>query len=231
MEEIAGNIASVEKQICQLTEEYQRPKNSVRLLAVSKTKPVSALEAAYHAGQRAFGENYVQEAVEKRQTLSHLADIEWHFIGPIQSNKSRMIAENMDWVHSIDREKIARRLSEQRPESLPPLKVCIQVNISGEASKAGVSLSELDNMVALVNSLPNLCLKGLMAIPAPQDSHDAQCAVYRPLADAFNALSAKQTEVDTLSIGMSGDLPAAIASGSTMVRVGTAIFGARDYSV
>ncbi|MBR7889253.1 YggS family pyridoxal phosphate-dependent enzyme [Marinomonas sp. A79] len=230
-DDITRNLAHTSEQIAQLAQEYQRDAGSVRLLAVSKTKPVSALVAAYEAGQRAFGENYVQEAVEKRQALAHLADIEWHFIGPIQSNKSRLIAENMDWVHSVDREKIARRLSEQRPDDLPPLNVCIQVNISGEDSKAGVTLEQLDDMVTLIVSLPNLRLRGLMAIPAPQDSHESQCAVYQPLAQAFAALASNDHHVDTLSIGMSGDLPAAIASGSTMVRVGTAIFGARDYSL
>lgn len=227
---IAANLALVSQQIALLEQQYHRIAGSVRLLAVSKTKPVEALEAAYHVGQRAFGENYVQEAVDKYHALSHLTDIEWHFIGPIQSNKSRLIAQTMAWVHSADREKIARRLSEQRPDNLPPLNVCIQVNISGEESKAGVSLSELDDMVALVNHLPNIQLRGLMAIPAPQVDHDAQCRVYEPLQQAFIELSKSDRMIDTLSIGMSADLPAAIASGSTMVRVGTAIFGARDYS-
>lgn len=229
-QEIKVNLARVSRKVEQLEQQYQRKVGSVRVLAVSKTKPLSALEAAYSAGQRAFGENYVQEAVDKYHALAHLSDIKWHFIGPIQSNKSRLIAETMHWVHSIDREKIARRLSEQRPDSLPPLNVCIQVNISGEESKAGVTLSELNDMVALVAELPNLHLRGLMAIPAPQDNHDAQCAVYEPLTQAFIELSKSDSMIDTLSIGMSGDLPAAIASGSTMVRVGTAIFGERDYS-
>ncbi|QUX94321.1 YggS family pyridoxal phosphate-dependent enzyme [Marinomonas sp. CT5] len=228
--EIQANLVRVSQQIDHLAQQYQRESGSVRLLAVSKTKPLSALEAAYHAGQRAFGENYVQEAVDKYHALTHLSDVEWHFIGPIQSNKSRLIAETMHWVHSIDREKIARRLSEQRPTELPPLNVCIQVNISGEDTKAGVTLSELNDMVALVAELPNLRLRGLMAIPAPQQSHEAQCAVYQPLAQAFVELSKSDSMIDTLSIGMSGDLPAAIQAGSTMVRVGTAIFGERDYS-
>jgi len=230
-QEVQANLASVSLQLEQLERQYKRAAGSVRLLAVSKTKPLSALEAAYRAGQRAFGENYVQEAVDKYHALGHLSDIEWHFIGPIQSNKSRLIAETMHWVHSIDREKIARRLNEQRPSNLPPINVCIQVNISGEESKAGVTLSELDDMVALVTELPNLCLRGLMAIPAPQQSHEAQCEVYEPLSKAFVELSKTNSMIDTLSIGMSGDLPAAIQSGSTMVRVGTAIFGERDYSV
>lgn len=228
--EIKTNLTRVTRQVDQLVQQYQRETGSVRLLAVSKTKPLSALEAGYAAGQRAFGENYVQEAVDKFHALAHLVDIEWHFIGPIQSNKSRLIAETMHWVHSIDREKIARRLSEQRPKDLPPLNVCIQVNISGEESKAGVALSDLNDIVALITELPNLRLRGLMAIPAPQKSHEAQCLVYEPLRQAFVELSKSDSMIDTLSIGMSGDLPAAIQSGSTMVRVGTAIFGERDYS-
>lgn len=227
---IKSNLVLVSEQIEQLTLKCKRKVGSVKLLAVSKTKPVSALKAAYDAGQRAFGENYVQEAVDKHQALTHLTDIEWHFIGPIQSNKSRLIAETMDWVHSIDRDKIARRLSEQRPTDLPPLNVCIQVNISGEDSKSGVLLSQLADMVDLVSSLPNLQLRGLMAIPAPQDNHEAQCVVYQPLTQAYLELVKSDSMIDTLSIGMSGDLSAAIQSGSTMVRVGTAIFGERNYS-
>lgn len=228
---IGVSLTQVSQHIEQLTRQYQRAAGDVKLLAVSKTKPLSSIRAAYALGQKAFGENYVQEAVDKYHALSDLTDIEWHFIGPIQSNKSRAIAETMDWVHSVDREKIARRLSEQRGASLPPLNVCIQVNISGEESKSGIPLAELDTMVALVTSLPNLCLRGLMAIPAPQENHAAQCAVYAPLTQAFLALSQSHTSVDTLSIGMSGDLAAAIESGSTLVRVGTAIFGERAYPV
>lgn len=227
---IESNLSHVSQQISELEHAYKRQQGSVRLLAVSKTKPLSDLQEAYQAGQRLFGENYVQEAVEKRQALQALTDIEWHFIGPIQSNKSRLIAENMDWVHTIDREKIARRLSEQRPSELPPLNVLIQINISGEESKSGIALDALNDMVALVNALPNLRLRGLMAIPAPQEDEALQIAVYKPLQQAFLELSATDSMIDTLSIGMSGDLPAAIASGSTMVRVGTAIFGARDYA-
>jgi PLP dependent protein len=230
MADIKANLAQVSQHIEQLIQQYRRTEGCVRLLAVSKTKPLSALNAAYEAGQRAFGENYVQEAVDKCHALAHLQDIEWHFIGPIQSNKSRLIAETMHWVHSIDREKIARRLNEQRATDLPPLNVCIQVNISDEESKSGIALSQLDEMVALIKTLPNLHLRGLMAIPAPQESHAAQCAVYAPLVEAFVDLSKSDSMIDTLSIGMSGDLAAAIESGSTMVRVGTAIFGERDYS-
>ncbi|SBS26452.1 hypothetical protein MSP8886_00608 [Marinomonas spartinae] len=226
---IETNLSLVGEQIAQLERQYQRNAGSVRLLAVSKTKPLEAIRAAYQAGQRLFGENYVQEAVEKHSALTDLVGIEWHFIGPIQSNKSRVIAQTMDWVHTIDREKIARRLSEQRPDDMPKLNVCIQVNISGEESKSGISLESLPEMVSLVKSLPNLQLRGLMAIPAPQEDEAKQMAVYRPLSQAYLELASSDSMIDTLSIGMSGDLSAAIASGSTMVRVGTAIFGARDY--
>lgn len=228
-DQIKTNLSFVSRQIEQLVQKAQRPKGSVRLLAVSKTKPVSALQTAYDAGQRAFGENYVQEAAEKFHALSHLKDIEWHFIGPIQSNKSRQIAETMDWVHTIDREKIARRLSEQRPTDSPPLNVCIQVNISCEESKSGIPLDQLSTMVETVKSLPNLTLRGVMAIPAPQQSHEDQCAVYSPLVKAFAELAKSDSQLDTVSIGMSGDMAAAIESGSSIVRVGTAIFGEREY--
>ncbi|CUB05444.1 YggS family pyridoxal phosphate-dependent enzyme [Marinomonas fungiae] len=227
---VADNLQEVRCEIAEITQRFARPAESVRLLAVSKTKPVEDILAAYAAGQRLFGENYVQEAVDKHQQLSSYADIEWHFIGPIQSNKSRQIAETMAWVHTIDRDKIARRLSEQRPADMPPLNVLIQVNISDEASKSGISLDQLDDMVSLVMALPNLRLRGLMAIPAPQVSEAEQIQVYQPLKQAFQALQQQYPDVDTLSIGMSGDLAAAIASGSTMVRVGTAIFGARNYA-
>jgi len=227
---IEANLADVSFQMTQAIKQAERDLGCVKLLAVSKTKPTSAIEAAHAAGQRVFGENYVQEAVDKFYALSHLDDLEWHFIGPIQSNKSRLIAETMDWVHSIDREKIAQRLNEQRPIDMAPLNVCIQVNISGEESKSGVLLSQLDDMVSLVLSLPNLRLRGLMAIPAPQQSYEEQCEVYKPLTDAYLELSTSDNMIDTLSIGMSGDLSAAIASGSTMVRIGTAIFGKRDYT-
>ena len=227
---VADNLAVVSEQVRAYEETFSRPSGSVKLLAVSKTKPVSALEAAYQAGQRLFGENYVQEMVEKCQVLAQLTDIEWHFIGPIQSNKTRLLAEHAHWVHTIDREKVARRLSEQRPSQLGNLNVCIQINISGEDSKAGIALAELDDMVQLINALPGLTLRGLMAIPAPCDDLEKQQAVYAPLRQAFLELQEGDNMIDTLSIGMSADMPAAIASGSTMVRIGTAIFGARDYS-
>lgn len=224
---IAANLEQVRKQIEDLNTQYQREHGSVRVLAVSKTKPIEDIVTAYESGQRLFGENYVQEAVDKCLALSHLKDIEWHFIGPIQSNKSRLVAEHVDWVHTVDRGKIAVRLNEQRPADLAPLNVCIQVNISGEATKSGVSLDELPELVEIVTSLPHLQLRGLMAIPAPQSSEEAQIAVYRPLRQAYRDLQAFLPNIDTLSIGMSGDMAAAIYSGSSMVRIGTAIFGAR----
>ncbi|OUR72810.1 YggS family pyridoxal phosphate enzyme [Marinomonas sp. 42_23_T18] len=227
---IADNISQTQQQIAQFEQNHQRAADSVKLLAVSKTKPVSAIEDAYAQGQRLFGENYVQEAADKSQQLAHLEGIEWHFIGPIQSNKTRIVAESMHWVHTLDRAKIALRLNEQRPSNLAPLNVCIQVNISGEESKSGISLAELDEMVEIVGQQSNLILRGLMAIPAPQISLSAQVATYQPLYQAYQALADKIVTVDTLSIGMSGDMEAAIASGSTMVRIGTAIFGARNYA-
>ncbi len=227
---IADNISQIKQDITQLELSYQRADNSVQLLAVSKTKPVSAIEEAYAYGQRLFGENYVQEAADKSQQLAHLDDIEWHFIGPIQSNKTRIVAQSMHWVHTLDRAKIAQRLSEQRPADLPAINVCIQINISGEESKSGISFAELDDLVEIVNKQPNLILRGLMAIPAPQTALSDQLTTYLPLYQAYQALAEKIPSVDTLSIGMSGDMEAAIASGSTMVRIGTAIFGARNYA-
>ncbi|MFG1488153.1 YggS family pyridoxal phosphate-dependent enzyme, partial [Oceanospirillum sp. HFRX-1_2] len=175
------------------------------------------------------GENYLQESLDKQQELADL-DIIWHFIGPIQSNKTRAIAENFQWVHSVDRLKVARRLSEQRPAELPPLNICLQVNISAEASKSGITVDELPELAREVAALPNLTLRGLMAIPAPADTLDAQRKPLAALRQAMEAIKAEHPQLDTLSMGMSGDLEAAIAEGSTMVRIGTAIFGARDYS-
>ncbi len=227
---IEASLWQVTKQVKQLEKQFKRNAGDVRLLAVSKTRPLEAIQKAYQAGQRLFGESYVQEVVNKHQALSEFKDIEWHFIGPIQSNKSQFIAESMNWVHTIDREKIARRLNEQRTNEMSVLNVCIQVNISDENSKSGISLESLPGMVTLVKNLPNLQLRGLMAIPAPQKNEQTQIEVYKPLTQAYLELAATDSMIDTLSIGMSGDLAAAIASGSTMVRVGTAIFGERDYS-
>ena len=228
MHKIDDNLAKVMARIQQAARESGRDPAGVHLLAVSKTQPAEAVEQAWHWGQRRFGENYLQEALEKKQALTHLPDIEWHFIGPIQSNKTRAIAENFDWVHSIDRLKTAQRLSAQRPSTLPALQVCVQVNIDDEATKAGVSLTELPALAKQVAALPNLHLRGLMSIPAPNDDPQHQRATFARLRDALVSLQQQGlTQLDTLSMGMSGDLEAAIASGATMVRVGTDIFGAR----
>ncbi|PAU77629.1 YggS family pyridoxal phosphate-dependent enzyme [Halomonas salipaludis] len=206
-----------------------RPPYAAELLAVSKTKPADLIRAAYACGQRAFGENYLQEALDKQQALTDLDDIAWHFIGPLQSNKTRQVAEHFAWVHSIEREKVARRLSEQRPADLAPLNVCLQVNISAEASKAGVSLDALPALAEAVMALPRLQLRGLMAIPAPSDDPQHQREPFARLRHALEDLQARYPEapLDTLSMGMSDDLEAAVAEGATLVRLGTAIFGQR----
>ncbi|HDR2626974.1 YggS family pyridoxal phosphate-dependent enzyme [Enterobacter cancerogenus] len=230
MNDIAHNLAQVRDKISAAATRCGRASEEITLLAVSKTKPASALAEAITAGQRAFGENYVQEGVDK---ICHFRDqgqddLQWHFIGPLQSNKSRLVAEHFDWCHTIDRLKIAARLNDQRPADMAPLNVLIQINISDENSKSGIALSELDALAAEVAALPHLTLRGLMAIPAPESSYERQFAVARQMAVAFEALKARHTTVDTLSLGMSDDMEAAIAAGSTMVRIGTAIFGARD---
>ena len=225
MSTIAGNIALVEARIRDAALAVQRDVTSVHLLAVSKTKPAAALREAYAAGLRDFGENYLQEARAKQVELADLP-LSWHFIGPIQSNKTRDIAEHFAWVHSVDRLKIAQRLSEQRPADLPPLNICIQVNVSGEASKSGCNPADLPALAAAISALPRLKLRGLMAIPEPtQDraEQDAAFATVRTLQESLNM------GLDTLSMGMSHDLESAIAQGATWVRIGTALFGARDY--
>ena len=201
---------------------------SVRLLAVSKTFPAEAVREARAAGQIAFGENYVQEGIAKIQALSDLrGELEWHCIGPLQSNKTRPVAEHFDWVHGIDRLKIAERLAEQRPAHLPPLQVCLQVNVDGGANKAGVPAEEALRLARAVAALPRLRLRGLMAIPEPAPDFESQRAVFLHAAVLFETLRTAGLELDTLSLGMSADLEAAVAAGSTMVRVGTAIFGGR----
>lgn len=227
MESIAERYVHVRSQIRHAIGIAGRPKACVQLLAVSKTKPASDIAALYGLGQRHFAENYVQEARIKQQQLATF-NITWHFIGPIQSNKTKLIAQYFDWVHSVDRLKIAQRLSEQRPAHLPPLNICLQVNISGEASKSGVTLDELPALVDAVAGLPNLTLRGVMAIPEPEDNYSKQRQPYRTLYQAMQAL--ERPMLDTYSFGMSGDLKAAIMEGSTMVRVGTALFGERLYS-
>lgn len=202
-----------------------RPADAVRLLAVSKTFPAAAVREAFAAGARAFGENYVQEGLAKIDELADLrGQLEWHLIGPLQSNKTRPVAEQFDWVHSVDRLKVAQRLSEQRPHGLAPLNVCLQVNVSGEASKSGLAAAEVAALAHQVAALPRLRLRGLMAVPEPGPGALAQ---HQAMAALFNALRAEGLALDTLSLGMSADLEAAVQAGSTMVRVGTAIFGAR----
>ncbi len=203
-----------------------RQAGQVRLIAVSKTQPATALMMAYQAGQREFGENYLQEALNKQRQLAHF-DIIWHFIGPIQSNKPRPLAEYFDWVHGVDRLKIAERLSEQRPPDRPPLNICLQVNISGEASKAGVSPDDLGELARQVIRLPRLRLRGLMAIPAPTKEPGQQRLAFRAVRQALENL-AGIAGLDTLSMGMTDDLEAAVSEGATLVRIGTAIFGARS---
>ena len=225
MSTIAGNIAQVEARIRAAALAVQRDVTSIHLLAVSKTKPAAALREAYAAGVRDFGENYLQEARAKQVELADLP-LCWHFIGPIQSNKTRDIAEHFAWVHSVDRLKIAQRLSDQRPADLPPLNICIQVNVSGEASKSGCNPADLPALAAAINALPRLKLRGLMAIPEPTEERaeqDAAFATVRTLQESLNM------GLDTLSMGMSHDLESAIAQGATWVRIGTALFGARDY--
>jgi pyridoxal phosphate enzyme (YggS family) len=227
MASIAENISTVREEISKAAVGCGRPAASVALLAVSKTQGPDKVLEAYAAGQRDFGENYVQEALGKISALP-LPGLCWHFIGPIQSNKTREIAEHFQWVHSVDRLKIAQRLSAQRSADLGPLNICIQVNISGEGSKSGVALPEVTGLCEAISGLENICLRGLMAIPAPCDDNEQQRLTFRPLAQLLQRLAAKYPQMDTLSIGMSGDFMAAIAEGSTIVRVGTTIFGARS---
>ncbi len=226
MTKIRDKLQIIGAEIKKNAQQYQRA-DDIQLLAVSKRHPVEAIQTAFQSGQRAFGENYVQELVEKAQTLSNL-DISWHFIGPLQSNKTKHIAEVANWVHTIDRFKIAQRLNDQRPEGLPPLSVCIQINISGETSKSGVSPSELEELASKVAKLPHLRLRGLMVIPAPSDNFNSQRATFEKVSKIKDTLNQQGYKLDTLSMGMSGDMEAAIAEGATIVRIGTAIFGARD---
>ena len=227
---IAHNIENILSQITVLAQHAGRDPATIQLLAVSKTKPVSDLVLAYEAGQRHFGENYVQEGVEKVHALAHLSDVVWHFIGPIQSNKSKYIAECFDWCHSIDRLKIAQRLNNQRPAHQPPLQVCIQVNIDNEESKAGISAEELPAIAAQIAQMPHLNLRGIMAIPKATSIVEEQRDSFERLAQLYQTLHSDYPNVDTLSMGMSGDIGPAIQAGSTMVRVGTGIFGQRTSS-
>ena len=230
MSSIADNIGSVTRRIQKATLRAGRVADSVRLLAVSKTRTADELREAVAAGQLAFGENYLQEALDKQSALADLNDIDWHFIGPIQSNKTRQIAAAFSWVHSVDRLKIARRLSEQRDPDLPPVNICLQFNINEEDSKAGCTLAELDELVAEIGELPRLSLRGLMAIPDPDQAEAELRASFRKLANALKSLRQNHPDagpLGTLSMGMSGDLEMAIGEGATWVRVGTALFGNR----
>lgn len=225
--ELTQNYQSVIDRITVATAAANRPEQSVQLLAVSKTKPLTAIETLAEAGQTAFGENYLQEALTK---IEQRPDLEWHFIGPIQSNKTRPIAEHFQWVHSVDRFKIARRLSEQRPKELAPLNILLEVNISEEASKAGFTEAEILEQAAEIAALPNLMLRGLMAIPAISEALDAQRQPFQKMQQLFIELQnlCPNSPIDTLSMGMSSDLEAAILEGSTLVRIGTDLFGARN---
>ncbi len=225
---IADNLMEVRRRIASASVAAGRPVQSVTLLAVSKTFGAAAVREAFAAGERRFGENYVQEGVDKIAALAELrGQIEWHLIGPLQSNKTRAVAEQFDWVHSVDRLKIAQRLSEQRPQHLPPLQVCLQVNISGEASKSGLEASDVAAVARAVAELPGLKLRGLMAIPEAASSMADQRRPHRALRELLGSLRAQGLALDTLSMGMTSDLEAAIAEGATLVRIGTAIFGRR----
>ena len=227
MTTISDNLQAVHERMDAAALKAGRKSEDILLLAVSKTWSAADVREAAAVGQKAFGENYVQEGIEKVAELASLK-LEWHFIGPLQSNKSRLVAESFDWVHSVDRLKIAQRLSEQRPDALPPLQVCLQVNVSGEETKSGVRLEEVEALAHLVTRLPRLRLRGLMAIPAPVDDYAQQRQAFRRVREAFEQLKEGGLPLDTLSMGMTLDLEAAIAEGSTLVRVGTAIFGERN---
>ena len=230
---ISENLQLVQHRIATSSQAGGRDPSSIALLAVSKTFDAQAVLTAAQAGQRAFGENYVQEAIDKISATRELnpnLQLEWHFIGPIQSNKTRQIAEHFDWVHSVDRLKIAQRLSEQRPADMPPLQICLQVNVSGEATKSGLEPDALLELARAVVLLPNIRLRGLMAIPEPTEDVEQQRAAFAKLRFMQNDLQAVGIHTDTLSMGMSADMDAAIAEGATIVRIGTAIFGGRDYA-
>jgi pyridoxal phosphate enzyme (YggS family) len=225
-QQLTDNIAKVRSRVRESAEKCQRQESAILLLAVSKTRTAEDIRAAAGCGLRHFGENYLQEALDKIARLQDL-DLVWHFIGPIQSNKTRPIATHFDWVHSVDRAKIARRLNDQRPDGLAPLNICLQVNISGEDSKSGIKPAELPAMVQALAQLPRLRLRGLMAIPAATDDVARQHANFSQLRELLDEVRDIAAEADTLSMGMSADMEAAIAEGATIVRIGTDIFGPR----
>lgn len=224
---LAERYATAYEEVQIAAQKVGRAPDSVQLLAVSKTQPIAAIEEIAALGHTAFGENYAQEAVEKAQKLAHLG-LQWHFIGPIQSNKTKPLAEHMDWVHTLEREKIAKRLNEQRPESSAPLKVCIQVNVSGEQQKSGVAVEDVAALAALIDQMPRLELKGLMAIVENTQDEQRLAQQFATMQQLFEQIQQGREQVDTLSMGMSQDMATAIAHGSTLVRIGTAIFGPRQ---
>jgi len=227
MSSIAQSLEEIRNRVTVLEGRYGRSPGEVSVLAVSKTKPPEAVRAAAEVGQRDFGENHLQDALTKLDGLEDL-DLVWHFIGPVQSNKTRVVAARFDWVHSIDRAKIARRLNEQRPEDLPPLEVCLQVNVSGEASKSGVEPDKVEELAGVVSEMPRLRLRGLMTLPHPCEDLEEQRRPFATLRGIKESLNAGGLALDTLSMGMTNDMEAAIAEGATIIRIGTAIFGARD---
>lgn len=228
MQNTEENIKNIQSKIELYEKNYHRLPHCVKLMAVSKKKPQELIEQVYASGQRIFGESYLQEAMQKIEALQYLEDIQWHFIGPIQSNKTRDIANHFNWVHSVDRLKIMKRLNDQRDNSKEPLNVCLQVNIDNEASKSGFTVEEIDDAARQVLDMPNLKLRGLMAIPKPRKELIEQRRAFKKVQQLFTQLKMLSGDIDTLSMGMSGDIEAAIAEGSTMVRVGTAIFGSRE---
>lgn len=230
--DIAQRLLQINHQITTYAIQAGRPADSVQLLAVSKTKPVEAVISAYQAGQRHFGESYVQDALPKIQFLQHdkqFDDIVWHFIGPIQSNKTKHVAEHFSWVHSIEREKIAQRLNDQRPSSKAPLNICLQINISGEETKSGMQADEVFDLADKIQQMPQLKLRGLMTIAENTSDLERVRENFNHMQQLFNELKKRYSSVDTLSMGMTDDMPVAIECGSTMVRIGTAIFGSREY--
>ena len=232
MNDIALNLQQIRSQIDLACQQTNRDSTHVQLLAVSKTKPVESILAAYLAGQRQFGESYVQDAIPKIEQISknqQINDIEWHFIGPLQSNKTRPVAEHFSWVHSIDRLKIAQRLNEQRPDDQPKLNICIQVNISGETTKSGIEPNQVLELAESLQTLPMIQLRGLMCIAENTEDLSVVKTNFQSMLQLFNELKTRYPSVDTLSMGMTDDMKVAIECGSTMVRIGTAIFGSREY--